>query len=67
MDHKVWKYIVVYYQKSSERVTLQSSMTMVSTVSPANFERRLRTSLEGIDTPSLAHEKYESGRLKIRI
>ena len=67
MDRKVWKYIVVYYQKSSERVTLQSFMTLVSTVSPASFERRLRTSLEGIDTPSLAHEKYESGRLKIRI
>ena len=33
---------------------------------PANFERRLRTSLEGIDTSSLAHAKYESGRLKIR-
>ena len=35
MDHKVWKYIVVYYQKSSERVTLQSSMTLVITVSTA--------------------------------
>ena len=33
---------------------------------PANFERRLGTSLEGIDTSSLAHAKYESGRLKIR-
>ena len=33
---------------------------------PANYERRLGTSLEGIDTSSLAHAKYESGRLKIR-
>ena len=66
MDSKVWKHIIVYYQKSSERGRLQSSMTLVSTVSPANFERRLRTSLEGIDKPSLARAKYESGRLKIR-
>lgn len=33
---------------------------------PANFERRLGTSLEEIDTSSLAHAKYESGGLKIR-
>ena len=66
MDCKVWKHIIVYYQKSSERGRLQSSMTLVSTVSPANFERRLRTSLEGIDKTSLARAKYESGRLKIR-
>ena len=50
MDCKVWKYTFVYYQK----------------LTPANFERRLGTSLEGIDTSSLAHAKYESGRLKIR-
>ena len=66
MDCKVWKYIIVYYQKSSERGRLQSSMTLVSTVSPANFERRLRTSLEGIDKTSLARAKYESEGLKIR-
>ena len=39
--------IIVYHQKSSERATLQNSTTL-STVSPANFERRLRTGLEGI-------------------
>ena len=60
------KYIIVYSQKSSEKATLQNSMTLVYTESPANFERRLRTSLEGTDTSSLAHAKYEWGRLKIR-
>ena len=40
--------IIVYHKKSSERATLQNSTTPVNTVSPANFERRLRTGLEGI-------------------
>lgn len=62
MDRKFWK----YYQKSYKREKLQNSMKLVSTVSPANFEHRLRTSLEGIATSSLAHAKNESGRLKIR-
>ena len=65
MDRKVWKFIIVYYQKSSERAKLQNSMKPVSTVSPANFKHRLRTSLEGIATLSFAHPKNESGRLKI--
>ena len=59
------KYIIVYSQKSSEQATLQNSMTLVYTESPANFERRLRTSLKGTDASSLAHAKYEWGRLKI--
>lgn len=66
MDRKGWKYIIVYYQKSSERAKLQNSMKLVSTGSPANFEHRLRTSLEGIATLSLAQAKNKSGRLKIR-
>ena len=65
MDRKVWKFIIVYYQKSSEWEKLQNSMKPVSAVSPANFEHRLRTSLEGIATLSFAHAKNESGRLKI--
>ena len=66
MDRKGWKYIIVYYQKSSERAKLQNSMKLVSTVSPANFEHRLRTSLEGIASLSLAQAKNKYGRLKIR-
>ena len=62
MDRKVWK----YYQKSYKREKLQNSMKLVSTVSPSNFEHRLRTSLEGIATSSLAHAKNKSGRLEIR-
>ena len=62
MDRKVWK----YYQKSYKREKLQNSMKLVSTVSPSNFEHRLRTSLEGIATSSLAHAKNKSGRLGIR-
>ena len=65
MDRKVWKYSIVYYQKSSGRAKLQLSMKPVSTMSPANFEHRLRTSLEGIATLSFAHAKNESGRLEI--
>ena len=62
MDRKVW----IYYQKSYKREKLQNSMKLVSTVSPANFEHRLHTSLEGIATSSLAHAKNKSGRLEIR-
>ena len=62
MDRKVWK----YYQKSYKKEKLQNSIKLVSTVSPANFGDRLRTSLVGIATSSLAHAKSESGRLKIR-
>ena len=65
MDRKVWKFIIVHYQKSSERAKLQNSMKPVSTVSPANFEHRLPTGLEGIATLSFVHAKNESGRLKI--
>ena len=43
MDRKFWK----YYQKSYKREKLQNSMKLVSTVSPANFEHRLRTSFKG--------------------
>ena len=61
MDRKVWE----YYQKSYKK-KWQNSVKLVSTVSPSNFEHRLRTSLEGIATSSLAHAKNKSGRLEIR-
>ena len=53
-------------QKSYKREKLQNFMKLVSTVSPSNFEHRLRTSLEGIATLSLAHAKNKSQRLEIR-
>ena len=61
MDRKVWE----HYQKSYKK-KWQNSVKLVSTVSPSNFEHRLRTSLEGIATSSLAHAKNKSGRLEIR-
>ena len=56
MSHKT---IIVYHKKSSERAALQNSATPVSTVSPANFERRLRTGLEGI-LPQQSMKKIRS-------